>query len=512
MVFKILENFEMPYMPHGHCYYWDPVIMWSHAISDGFIALAYTSIPITLLYIYLKRKRDVRYVWMMILFAIFIFGCGLTHVMDVVNIWEPYYRMDSTVRIVTALASIGTAIVLIKIAPQIVAIPSADKWIEVNMKLNQQLEELKKKDITIASIKHFQLLTETLPQLVFTVDIDGKSDFYNDKWYQYTGLTYQESIWEVLKHVVDKLHQEDVIFSLRNSLENGIHFEKQFCIKSKENEYRWFLGRALPFRSGNDIIFWVCTLTDIHEEIKRKVELEKKNEELSRINNDLDTFIYTASHDLKHPISNLEGLLIALDRPSIINKPELQQQIKDMIHISLLKLKQTITDLSEVAKIQKNIDELNLTTINIEALLREIKEDISLMISESRAMFVQDLKIKEVDFSKKNLRSILYNLITNAIKYKHPERDIIIKISTYSEGNNFILSIEDNGLGIDMKQKEKLFMLFKRLHTHVEGTGIGLYIVKRIVDNYRGRIEVDSELNKGTVFRVYIPGQMNGIF
>lgn len=501
----------MPYMPHGHCYYWDPLIMWSHAISDGFIALAYTSIPITLLYIYLKRKRDVRFVWMMVLFAIFIFGCGLTHVMDVINIWEPYYRLDSAVRIVTAMASIGTALVLIKISPRIVAIPSADKWIEVNKQLNEQLEELKRKDKTIASIEHFHLLTQTLPQLVFTVDMNGKADFYNDKWYQYTGLEYQKSIWDVLKKVVYKSQQHEVIEDFKNSLENGVQFEKQFCLKNKLDEFRWFLGRALPFRSGNDIIFWVCTLTDIHEEIKRKVEVEKKNEELIKINNDLDTFIYTASHDLKHPISNLEGLLNALKRPSTAHKPELQQQINEMIGMSLQKLKQVITDLSEVAKVQKNIDELNISTINLSQLILEVKEDISGIINASGAEIEKNLRVEEIDFSKKNLRSILYNLLTNAIKYKHPERVPHIVISTYLEDKYFVLSVRDNGLGIDMKQKEKLFMLFKRLHSHVEGTGIGLYIVKRIVDNVEGRIEVDSELNKGTEFRIYIPQKSNGI-
>ncbi|MDF9795075.1 PAS domain S-box-containing protein [Catalinimonas alkaloidigena] len=129
------------FMPHGHCYFWEPYILWSHALSDGIIALAYMIIPFSLFYIFYRRK-DFVYSWMGILFAIFIFGCGLTHVFDVVNIWYPIYHIDSVVRIVTALASIGTAYVLIKYIPKIVLLPTGRQWAEVNEELSATNEEL----------------------------------------------------------------------------------------------------------------------------------------------------------------------------------------------------------------------------------------------------------------------------------------------------------------------------------------------------------------------------------
>src|SRR5690606_40346318 len=99
--------FEADFMPHGHCYFWETGILWSHAISDGIIALAYMTIPIALIYIFRKRRDDFKYIWVAAIFAVFIFGCGLTHVFDVINIWKPYYRADSVIRVVTAAASIG---------------------------------------------------------------------------------------------------------------------------------------------------------------------------------------------------------------------------------------------------------------------------------------------------------------------------------------------------------------------------------------------------------------------
>ncbi|MEK6481362.1 PAS domain S-box protein [Catalinimonas sp. 4WD22] len=135
------ESMMADFMPHGHCYFWEPYILWSHAFSDGIIALAYMVIPFSLFYIFNKRK-DFTYRWMVVLFAVFIFGCGVTHIFDVINIWYPIYRIDSAVRIITALASIGTAIVLIKFTHRITLIPTGRQWAQVNEELSASNEEL----------------------------------------------------------------------------------------------------------------------------------------------------------------------------------------------------------------------------------------------------------------------------------------------------------------------------------------------------------------------------------
>src|SRR5690606_4062869 len=129
------------FMPHGHCYVWEPGILWSYAIATTIIALAYLSIPITLVYIF-RRSDDFKFIWMMILFAIFILGCGVTHVFDVINIWKPLYYLDSGTRIITALASIGTAVVLVKVTPDILKIPSAKQWIKINEELQERQQKL----------------------------------------------------------------------------------------------------------------------------------------------------------------------------------------------------------------------------------------------------------------------------------------------------------------------------------------------------------------------------------
>ena len=123
------------------------------------------------------------------------------------------------------------------------------------------------------------------------------------------------------------------------------------------------------------------------------------------------------------------------------------------------------------------------------------------MNSEAKIIF--DLREPEIKFSKKSLRSILFNILSNAIKYKSPNRPLEVTIRTEKSDNFILLSIQDNGLGIAKNDIKKIFGVFQRAHKHVEGTGVGLYLAKKSITNAGGDIEVVSELGKGSVFNVY---------
>lgn len=232
---------------------------------------------------------------------------------------------------------------------------------------------------------------------------------------------------------------------------------------------------------------------------KKNSELEHKNQELSKVNIDLDNFIYTASHDLKAPIANIEGLLTALFEDV---KDNTMDEIKRMVLLSIEKFKNTVHDLTEISKVQKESSE-DVGAVYFEGLLQEVKEDIHASIEEADAEIIIDFKVVSIHFSKKNLRSILYNLLSNAVKYCSPDRRPKVVISTHKKGDYVVLTVSDNGLGFNPHYQNKIFGMFKRLHQHVEGSGIGLYIVKRIVENSGGKIEVQSEVDEGTSFDVY---------
>lgn len=249
---------------------------------------------------------------------------------------------------------------------------------------------------------------------------------------------------------------------------------------------------------------------ELNIEIAERKSIEKalknRNQELQRINEDLDNFVYTASHDLKAPMSNIEGLVISLNHELANASPE-SRVIIDMINQSIVKFKETITDLTEITKAQRNQEE-DISLIDLHLLLEEIRFSIKDVISGSRAQIIYDgCDFPQIKFSKANLKSILYNLLTNAIKYKHPDRDPVIHIGCRKLGSFVVLHVQDNGLGISSNQKNKIFTMFKRLHDHVEGSGIGLYLVKRIVDNTGGKIEVQSEVGVGSTFRIFLKGK-----
>ena len=255
-------------------------------------------------------------------------------------------------------------------------------------------------------------------------------------------------------------------------------------------------------------------LQKANEEIQSHiVELSHINNKLKLTNADLDNFVYTASHDLKTPISNIEGLMKLLVRnlPPELLKNEAVQKPITLIEASTDRFKQTILELTHIASLQKEDAEAEKHTA-ISPVLKEVLMDLHLAIDETGAQIETNVdhcfdSCSQLTLSHKNLKSILYNLLSNAIKYHSPERTPKIIISCQQNRDYSLLSIQDNGLGLKQKDISKIFMMFTRMHTHVEGSGVGLYLVKRIIDNGEGKLEVESEEGRGTTFKVFFPAK-----
>jgi two-component system CheB/CheR fusion protein len=261
---------------------------------------------------------------------------------------------------------------------------------------------------------------------------------------------------------------------------------------------RWYQMMALPYvkQPYNQIDGVNIAFHDI-------TELKNVQDKLSRINADHDTFIYAVSHDLRGPLNNLVSVISHL---KTLLPTQLQQNIElvdlvDLIYSSTQNLKSVINELTDIAKIESEIDEQDF--INIEQLLEEIQGSMKMELLSSKAKIHLDLKEPEISFSKKNLRSILFNLLSNAIKYRSPDRNLEVIIKTEESGDFIVLSLSDNGLGIAEKEKKRIFGAFQRAHQKSEGLGVGLYLVKKTVTNAGGDIKLESELGKGSVFKIY---------
>jgi len=128
------------FMQHGMCYEWNPAVIWLNVLSDGFIAMAYYSIPITLLY-FVRKRKDLVFDWMFVCFAIFIVACGTTHLMEILNIWVPTYWLSGIIKAITAITSIVTAVLLVRLVPQALALPSPSQLRKTNEALQREIRE-----------------------------------------------------------------------------------------------------------------------------------------------------------------------------------------------------------------------------------------------------------------------------------------------------------------------------------------------------------------------------------
>lgn len=362
--------------------------------------------------------------------------------------------------------------------------------------LREQLQE---------SEKQFRFLADSIPQMVWTATPTGYHDYFNRRWLDYTKLTLEESIgmiWNDLLHPDDRQRAWD---RWQHSLRTGDYYDIEYRFRDGHSgNYRWFLGLAMPMRDeeGN-IVRWFGTCTDIEDHKKAEEELMEKNLELERINQDLDSFVYTASHDLKLPIINMAGVFEELTREADFKDPEAPRMI-EMFDASLKQLHNTIHDLSEVVRVQKTKDR-ELVNISLYDTTQDVLTSLQEMVRESNIQVHLDFEEAPlVAFTRASLKSILYNLISNAIKYRAHDRVPELRLETAIKGNFIELKVTDNGLGIDMSRHHgKLFQMFKRFHSHVKGSGLGLYIVNRLLNNHGGYIDIESTINQGTTFYLY---------
>ncbi|MGI4863228.1 MAG: PAS domain-containing sensor histidine kinase [Janthinobacterium lividum] len=236
-------------------------------------------------------------------------------------------------------------------------------------------------------------------------------------------------------------------------------------------------------------------------------ELQESNRQLRRTNVDLDTFVYTASHDLKAPISNIESILLALraQLPAEVQQDELVAQLLEMLQGTVGRFQLTIAQLTDVAKLQL-AHAGAAEPVLVAQVVEDVRQDLGPLLKQAAThLTIEVAPDLLVSFSPANLRSVVYNLLSNAIKYRDPTRPSQVLVRAAQTSQAVVLTVQDNGLGMSDVQQRQLFRLFQRLHTHVEGTGVGLYIVKRLVENGGGTITVQSQPDAGSTFTVTIP-------
>jgi signal transduction histidine kinase len=257
-------------------------------------------------------------------------------------------------------------------------------------------------------------------------------------------------------------------------------------------------------------------LVDTTERVLARQQVEATNRELAtanarliRTNVDLDTFVYSASHDLRAPISNIEGLLLALrqELPVEAWQAELVPHLLDLMDGAVARFQQTLGYLTDVTQLHPDAADPAPELVALAPLVEAVRLDILPELTAAHATLTVDLdECPQLWASPRLLRSVFYNFLSNAIKYRALDRPPLICVRCRRATPGYLtLEVQDNGLGLTEEQQGALFQLFKRLHNHVSGSGVGLFMVKKMVVNAGGMLTVQSQPGVGSTFAVTLP-------
>ncbi|MEP1097696.1 MAG: HAMP domain-containing sensor histidine kinase [Cyclobacteriaceae bacterium] len=225
-------------------------------------------------------------------------------------------------------------------------------------------------------------------------------------------------------------------------------------------------------------------------------------EKLEKAQGDIDKFInfsYRTAHDLKAPIKNMKSLLGMLDRDKISSSH--YDTVLNNARRSAVKLETTVNALVEFNKVREQLG-TQKEMLDFDTIFKDAVGNLVTQIKEADAKIVKDFSgCPTIFYPRPHLKSILQNLLSNAIKYRDPDKDLVIKIKSIKSDGHVVLLIQDNGLGFDsIKQGEEIMKPFVRLHSHTEGTGLGMYIINTILGYHKGSIRMESEPKKGARF------------
>jgi two-component system CheB/CheR fusion protein len=359
-------------------------------------------------------------------------------------------------------------------------------------KLNNELEErvIERTKELSTSREHFKFMANTIPVIVWMASPLGEFEYFNRQWYNYTGLTFEESVGSGWQSVI---HPEDVAHTIAEwdkSVKTSLPFKVEDRKQSAHGKYRWHVAQGLPFKDADGkVLGWFGVCTDIEDQ---KKEMEKKDE-----------FISMASHELKTPVTSLKAYTQILmmnfeegQNPSALNMlTKMDKQIE--------KLTSLIGDLLDVSK--ANSGQLNFyyEPLDFNEVVREVTSVMQLTTGNHK-MEIDLAETQIIEGDKNRLGQVIINLVSNAVKYS-PGADKIL-ISSENTTDELKFSVQDFGIGIPLSQHSKLFSRFFRVSENTyPGLGLGLYICNEIIKRHSGTMGFISEEGKGSTFWFTIP-------
>jgi PAS domain S-box-containing protein len=376
-----------------------------------------------------------------------------------------------------------------------------DRTIREWVGIHSDITERKRVEQTLRdSERQFRELADSMPQIVWAAGPDGHFDYYNQRWYEFTGRPIGISGDESWADVVHPDDQKECLERWHAATQSGAPYEIEYRLRERTGVYHWFLRRALPVRDdAGRITRWFGTCTNI-DGVKRTEEvLRRANAETDAANRELEVFSYSVAHDLRTPLRSIDGFSQAilednaeqLDAQGKVNLGRVRNAAQRMAHLI-----DDLLSLSRVTRAELHRERIDLTQLarGIGERLREVdaKRDVEIL--------VPDGLVAEGDANL--VTTVMENLLGNAWKFTSRRSKACIEIGLTSKDGHPAYFVRDNGAGFDMAYAGKLFGAFQRLHAVSEfpGSGIGLATVQRVVRRHGGEVWAEGKVNEGATF------------
>ena len=363
---------------------------------------------------------------------------------------------------------------------------------------------IKNKQIKSSSAKYSALFNSSNDGIIIHKP-SGEIILTNPKVEKMLGYEKDELIGVILKDLHPTAVLNDFKLALKQLEDSeSANFEIPFICKDKG---------LLPTEVSASVFkiedepFVIGLVRDITSRKKYEESILKSNAELNEMVEALDSFVYRVAHDLKSPVINLQSMIKMFKDVTPLEKGGISEEVLGKIDSSCERFSQTINGFLELARLQ-NISFDELEAVDINPIIKNLLEDLKHLVEGKSATVNINLNVATMHTSKVVLKSTLSNLITNALKYSKEDLSPVINIDSYMDENNQYISVEDNGVGIDLENyREKLFAMFQRLNfdNSISGSGLGLHMTKKMIENIGGNIEVLSAVGVGSTFIVKFP-------
>jgi PAS domain S-box-containing protein len=353
------------------------------------------------------------------------------------------------------------------------------------------------------SEERFRELANTIDQFAWSCDPHGDVSWYNRRWYEYTGATFEEMQREGWSKVLHPEHYDRVTAHLQSCLASGKEWEDTFPLRDKEGQYRWFLSRAVPVQdSSGAIVRWIGTNTDVTESRQLQIALEQADRRK-------DEFLAMLAHELRNPLTPISNAAEALLQ--IVPTERAQERgLVGMVRRQAGQLARLIDDLLDVARITQGRIELRMQHVLVINCIESAVEVAEPLVRARRQQLqlTKPLEALYVTGDQERLGQCISNLLVNAVKYTNLGGEI--RVRHYSQGAEAVIEIADTGVGIAPELLPHIFELFvqgdRTLDRSQGGLGVGLAICKQLIEMHRGTVTAHSEgVGRGATFKIRLP-------